>query len=209
MSILFDAWRRARGEDTEVTRALGAPAVGPARHGGFLPWFLCGVLLVIVAGLGAYLWRVHLGQGRPAGVQAALTGGAGVPASSPVPGPGPAQRKRVLAEKPLAAGPAAPPAAGSPAPAARGKRASGAVQADGEGTPAAASSTVPDSVRAALPPLTVTVHVWNPDPAARFVMVGGHVYHEGDDLGSGLKLVSITPDGEVVRFRGYLVTIGR
>jgi general secretion pathway protein B len=66
---------------------------------------------------------------------------------------------------------------------------------------------VPDAVRAALPPLVVAVHVWNPQPSARFIIVGGHVYHEGDRLAPRLRLVTITQSGLVVDFRGYLITL--
>ena len=65
MSILSDAWRRSRGEHDEVSRALGAPPV----HGGagsrhVLPWVLCGVLVVVLAGLGVYVWRVTAVGGK-------------------------------------------------------------------------------------------------------------------------------------------------
>ena len=69
------------------------------------------------------------------------------------------------------------------------------------------ADAVPDAVRAQLPALPVTVHVWNPRPAARFIMVNGHVYHEGDALPEGVRLVSITPNGVVVNFKGYLITV--
>jgi len=57
-------------------------------------------------------------------------------------------------------------------------------------------------VRAALPSFKVTVHVWNPTPSARFVVVNGNIYHEGQTLVPGVRLVKITRGGEVVRFRG-------
>lgn len=56
MSILFEAWRRARGEGQEVARALGAPPAVQASAGRLLPWILCVLLAALAAALGVYLW---------------------------------------------------------------------------------------------------------------------------------------------------------
>lgn len=216
MSILSDAWRRARGEHDEVARALGAPPLSGDRRGGrMLPWVVSALLVVVVIGLGVYVWRIGV-------VRAAIH------AQS-------AQRRAGAAEKPVAqASPGTVAAAGStrtghrhgssvrteraaarkaePAPdsAAHEPVAHQAPQqsrTDVARAAAPSSRTVPDAVRAALPSLPVTVHVWNPDPSSRFVIIRGHLYHQGDQLGSRLRLVTITQAGEIVDFRGYLITL--
>lgn len=204
MSILSDAWRRARGEEDAVTRALGAPPAQPgARRGHWLPWLLCCLLLAVVVGLGVYLWRSNLlthahpqqvpgvAAGKPAGAEAgAAQAGIGSAGGS-------------------SAGHAATTAVRTPV-----KASIAVVRAKAPATPAAhagnvaaAPGTAPEAVRAQLPPLAVTVHVWNPRPASRFIVVGGRIYHEGDELSPGLRLVSITQEGEIVNFRGYLITL--
>ena len=205
MSILSDAWRRARGEDDAVARALGAP---PPQQGGrrvhWLPWLLCCLLLIVVVGLSVYLWRTHRLTG--ASVQSASTATLKAPVR-PTAAAGQAGTR-------LTDGAQASPAASTVAHApvntspvsgkAAAPRTASVARATGA---AAASGTAPESVRAQLPELTVTVHVWNPQPASRFIVVNGHIYHEGDELPQGLRLVSITQDGEIVNFEGYLITL--
>lgn len=206
MSILSDAWRRARGEEEEVSRALGAPPPGgPGRGGHGLPWVLSAVLLIVVVGLGVYVWR--------AGASRGMSGAAGAPAvpagTVAAAAPASARARTVTRTLPAArtvAAAHAPDTAGQAGAAGKAvQQAGGAAPARGPDT--AARQGVPDAVRAALPPLPVTVHVWNPAPSARFIIVRGHLYREGEDLGSGVHLVAITESGEVVRFRGYLITL--
>lgn len=208
MSILSDAWRRARGESDEVSRALGAPPVGPGeRHGHLLPWMLCGVLLVMVVGLGVYLWRSRELAVRHSAKAAPLS----VPTHTVSSG---TTSKETVAHKTASAVVTPPSRTAKASMSTDGSQppnaAAGAAVASGEqmNQPVPASGSVPDSVRAALPPLAVTVHVWNPRPRSRFIVVGGHLFREGESLSPGLRLVSITENGEVVKFRGYLITLG-
>lgn len=204
MSILSDAWRRARGEDDAVTRALGAPPPQPGgRRVHWLPWLLCCLLLIVVVGLSVYLWRTHrlarasVQSGTTAAVKApvqpsAASGGTG----TELPGGSRASHAAsTAAHASVNTGPVSVRAAPEAATVAR------AVGA------ATVPETAPESVRAQLPALAVTVHVWNPHPASRFIVVNGQIYHEGDELMQGLRLVSITQDGEIVNFRGYLITL--
>ncbi len=207
MSILSDAWRRARGDEEAVMRALGAPSRTASGRAHWLPWALCGLLLVVVVGLSVYLWRTHL---SPPGKRSAAT--AAVTQAHPAASPGQTAPIRPsgaakLRRRAAAVSPAPANVSVASAKAAstedRGAAAGTVTQA---GSPGAADA-VPEAVRARLPALPVTVHVWNPRPAARFIMVDGHIYHEGDVLPKGLRLVSITPNGEVVNFEGYLITL--
>lgn len=213
MSILFDAWRRARGED-EVSRALGAPAPEP-RRGGALPWILFGALLVVVVGLGVYLWRVRRSPARPAtGGRSAVVSSAGraaraAGAASRQAGAGTRAHRKALSAPVGTSGLTQASQVGA-APATH-RTATDAHRPLVTASPSRASEprTVPDAVRAEMPTLDVTVHVWNPEPNARFIMVGGKIYHEGDALGAGMRLLKITRSGEIVRFRGYRIMLGR
>ncbi|MGH8427574.1 MAG: general secretion pathway protein GspB [Gammaproteobacteria bacterium] len=217
MSILFEAWRRARGADSRLAETLGAPpsAVAPRRP-SLVPWALCFVLAAIAVGLAVYLWRTHT---PPPTVSTETS----VPRSPPplsVAAKPQAQAAAVVQSR-VAASPLAAPALRTPGVAnavPAGEMASRTAPqtnvvaiapqplavASPETMPIAAA---PDDVRQALPQFTVTVHVWNEDPSARFVMVGGQVYRTGDQIAPDVKLVAITQDGEVVDFRGYRLAL--
>lgn len=62
---------------------------------------------------------------------------------------------------------------------------------------------LPLNVRRELPALDLTIHVFSADPAARFVLVNGERYVEGDQLAPGVNLVSILREGAVVDFRDH------
>ncbi|HET6603347.1 MAG TPA: general secretion pathway protein GspB [Xanthomonadaceae bacterium] len=56
--------------------------------------------------------------------------------------------------------------------------------------------------RAALPPLSITMHVYAQVPARRFVLIDGRRRSEGDRLAEGLVLEQIRRDGAVLNLRG-------
>lgn len=64
-------------------------------------------------------------------------------------------------------------------------------------------NAAPDAIRTAFPSLDVVVHVWNADPASRFIVIGAQQYHAGDEIAPGVRLRKITRNGEIVGFRGY------
>ena len=253
MSILFEAWRRARGSDSRLAETLGAPPAAPLRRPAILPWVLCFLFAAVAAGLGVYLWRVSSGSG---GRVSARTPSSVAPAH-----PLAAADTRALRDV-NASAPAKPEAhgdtnsgasgdagAGSPAsptadanaadlhaaarvvqarPATTVARSAGAGAAAREPQPGASGVTerssagtattvaaagtgagaVPDGVREALPSFNVTVHVWNEDPSRRFIVVDGKFLHTGDEIVPGVRLASITRDGEIVEFRGYRIELG-
>jgi len=61
---------------------------------------------------------------------------------------------------------------------------------------------LPSSIRSKVPDLSLTVHVYAPEPSSRFVIVGRRKHREGDALASGLKLEAIVPDGIVLDYEG-------
>jgi len=58
----------------------------------------------------------------------------------------------------------------------------------------------PDS-RKALPPLKLSMHMWNSDPSQRFVILDGNRVREGDRIGDAV-VTAITSDGVVLDWNG-------
>lgn len=56
--------------------------------------------------------------------------------------------------------------------------------------------------REGLPPLRLSMHVYDEDPAARFVLIDGHRLREGDTVAEGLVVDTIRPDGVALDRRG-------
>lgn len=56
--------------------------------------------------------------------------------------------------------------------------------------------------RALLPPLRVSMHVYDPDPMRRFVLIDGRRLREGEALTPELRLVAIERDGLRFDWRG-------
>ena len=55
--------------------------------------------------------------------------------------------------------------------------------------------------RKALPPLKLSMHMWNDDPAQRFVILDGNRLREGDRIGDAV-VTAITVDGVVLDWNG-------
>ena len=66
--------------------------------------------------------------------------------------------------------------------------------------PQTLSDLSPDE-RKALPPLKISMHLWNPDPAQRFVIIDGNRLREGDRVGDAV-LTAIVADGVVLDWNG-------
>lgn len=64
---------------------------------------------------------------------------------------------------------------------------------------------MPADYRGAFPELRVDVHVYDDDPARRWVMVNGHKAAEGSTLTEGPTVARISPEGIVFDFRGRSV----
>jgi general secretion pathway protein B len=104
---------------------------------------------------------------------------------------------------PGAYGPGTPAgAAGPSAPAARGP---GSAQTSG----VPSRDDLVAAGQAGIPEANVSLHVYDRNPAARFVFVNGQRAREGDVLANGLRVDEIRSDGAVLSFRGarFLVPI--
>jgi general secretion pathway protein B len=60
--------------------------------------------------------------------------------------------------------------------------------------------------RKALPPLKMSMHLWNDDPAQRFVIIDGDRLHEGDRVGEAV-VASIVADGVLLDWDGRLLKL--
>lgn len=68
---------------------------------------------------------------------------------------------------------------------------------------------LPAAVRERIPAYAINVHVYNDDPARRFVLIGGERYGEGSTLDGGHRLLQIAPRGLVIDVDGQKVLIQR
>ncbi len=55
--------------------------------------------------------------------------------------------------------------------------------------------------RRGLPPLKLSMHMWNDDPTQRFVILDGNRLHEGDRLGETI-VTAITTQGVIIDWNG-------
>ena len=56
--------------------------------------------------------------------------------------------------------------------------------------------------REGLPPLRLSMHVYDPDPSARFVLIDGKRYRQGDAIAQGVVVDTIRVDGAAISWRG-------
>ncbi|MEO5560275.1 MAG: general secretion pathway protein GspB [Dokdonella sp.] len=68
---------------------------------------------------------------------------------------------------------------------------------------------LPYAMRKDLPDLALTMHVYADDPHKRFVVIKGDRHVEGDDIGGGVILYGIRPDGIVLEVNGKRFTYPR
>jgi general secretion pathway protein B len=61
-------------------------------------------------------------------------------------------------------------------------------------------------LRKALPPLQLSMHMWNPDPAKRFVILDGERHVEGDSIGP-MRIRRIDADGVLFDWQGRAVRL--
>ena len=134
---------------------------------------------------------------RPA--QAAPAHSEMAPQRKPQPNPElPARAKPQTDGPPRNADAAAPGRTTAPAP----ERPVDAADAAGEQT-VISMAELPLSVRQGLPPMTVSVHAYSANPAARMVGIDNRILREGETVVPGLKLEQITPDGMIFSYKEY------
>lgn len=81
------------------------------------------------------------------------------------------------------------------------------IQLAAAGEVAVPLAEMPADYRASFPAFRVDVHVWNEDPALRFVMLNGRRYREGDVTQEGPRLLAIVANGMDFEHRGTRVRL--
>lgn len=66
---------------------------------------------------------------------------------------------------------------------------------------------MPAAYRSQFPAITLDIHVYDADPARRWIMVNGQRYRESDTLPAGPRLAQITADGAVFDYHGAEVLL--
>ncbi len=214
MSYILDALRRAeaereRGTVPSIHAQQFALVPGEDEAGGrpkALLWVIAGLAAALLAALA---WNV-LGRDATRAVAPAQAPPSAIPAAEP---------SAALPAPPMPASsnrPAAPTMAASPAPlpvanAARSVRKPAGKAAAPAASAGAASSAsrvatlreLPDEIRKTLPNVTVSGSTYSNDSANRMLMINGQIFHEGDEVASGLVLQQIKPRSAVFAYKGY------
>ncbi len=208
MSLILEALRKSEAErrrDSAPGIDLELPPPVPAAMRGAPRWpwpALAGALVLALPALWVGLRRtppVDAATGTMA-AQAAIPAG---PAMADMPrvvprslasAPSTTMTAEPAATRPVAIRDATPAPAAPPAPAP-------APPATPRATTAPAADEVPDIAATALPPVKLSMHMWDADPARRFVILDGQRMAEGDRSG-GLTVVAIDRRGVVIERDG-------
>ncbi|MCT7654587.1 general secretion pathway protein GspB [Oceanimonas sp. NS1] len=214
MSYILDALkqseRRRNGQAPETGPAILAevpPPPSPPFYRRRLPWLLLILLLALPAGYGLGRFGVPWLVGPPS---------APAPASQVTPSTAPVisgtHAPRILVEAPSAiqlhdsnTEPSAHHGVVAPPPAAANATPESAHE---PGVPNLRALSA--GIRARLPALTLSVHIYSPDPAARRAKINGQMLREGDHT-NGLTVSSITAEGVILDFEGnefHLYSVG-
>ena len=217
MSFILDALKKSENaRQRQAGPALFEVRVTPPRRG--LPIWAIVIGLLLLTNGAVLTWmllrRPAVRTPVPATVRAA-TGAAAAAATPPAAvepsvltpvsvAPASPAGTGVVAVKPAAAAPVAAslapgsPAAADLAPAVQPPPA--ATQAAAGGLPLYAQFAAGPGAQ--LPVLHLDLHVYDPDPSKRFVMINMHKLHQGDSLTDGVTVVQIRPDGVVLSYQG-------
>lgn len=123
-------------------------------------------------------------------------------ASEPAPAPAPpAPPRKKATGNPVSTDPARPSNSASRERREDSKTAAGPTVTIGP-EPPPLLDTLPAAARRGLPELNLDIHVYSPKPGARFVVINGRRYREGDPVEKGAVLESVTPGGAVLRQGG-------
>jgi general secretion pathway protein B len=206
MSFILDALKKSESE----RHRAAVPGLAPTtivRRESRLP-----VVLAVVAALllvnGAILYFLLRRDGTPAPAATPAAATAGTTASAPAKS-SPARLSAPV--RPLGAEPAAGENAREarealePPPLERAPRL--AARELPERAPQGATSELPPGLAAlpqpaGLPPLRIDLHVYTSDVGARFAVINGHRYKEGEILAEGPRVETITPEGVVLALHG-------
>lgn len=218
MSLILEALRkseaeRRRGQAPDV--AVELPPVAPAasRHSPAWLWPVLTVVVLLLA-LGAWLATHPSVPTRDADTIAAAADTDAQP-SHPVarapslapPAPRVVARAPSTASIPPPTRPAPPaPVATAPVPRPLTPPARIVAPIPAPPPPRAAANEVPDIASTGLPPVKLSMHMWNEDPARRFVILDGKRMGEGDRI-NGISVLAIDHKGVVIERNGQRARI--
>ena len=210
MSLILEALRKSEAErrrDTTPGIDLELPPPVPAARHSALRWpwpVLAGTLVLALLGLWAGLHRTTPVEAATGTMTTPVTPTAGptvvdmprvVPRTAPpTPTATATANPAPVATAPIAFRDASPPPAAPPTPLP-------APPVMPRATAAPAADEVPDIAATALPPVKLSMHMWDADPARRFVILDGQRLAEGDRSG-GLTVVAIDRRGVVIERDG-------
>lgn len=201
MSMILDALRKADSErERGAVPGLHAQPVSPPSIDAAPPararpwhWIAIGVLAVLLVSLAGYFVGREV---QPPAANAAIEK---PPVAAALPSP--------PAVLPPESSKPEPVAQAAPWPAPETRSAPANPQPAPDAAPAEAvvyaREQLPDSVRAALPPLTFGGSMYSSNPVNRSLVVNGGLYRENDQVAADLVLEQIKPKAAVFRFRGY------
>ncbi len=61
---------------------------------------------------------------------------------------------------------------------------------------------MPPEMQRAIPPMTVTIHVYSPQESQRILFINNREYHKGNLIEGGARVEAIVPDGVVLSYQG-------
>lgn len=215
MSLILEALRkseaeRRRGEMPDLRAELPPPAAAsraPLRR--VLPW----IAVALAAGMALLFGLRPLSRdATPAAPTKAVATTTPAPSESVRLQPRaaiaqPSSAPRVAEREPPQPPPVPPAATPIPEPASPSAPAAEVApppvpSADAE----TAVNALPADLRKALPPLQLSMHMWDPDPAKRFVILDGERHVEGDSVGP-MRIRRIDADGVLFDWQGRLVRL--
>jgi len=195
MSFILDALRKSENERQRNQPPSAVIGQGPIVRNASRFWLpLVALLVGINLALLLVMWVMS--NGEPAPPQAApQTAAPAEPADRTLP--------RETRPAPVYTPPpqVGTDALATPAPAATSSVTAPAPAADEPNLPTLEELLLANAIT--LPPLKMDIHVYSDTPAERFVFINMNRYNEGQMLGEGPLLVSITPSGIVLRHQGY------
>lgn len=195
MSYILDALRKAERERHlgQPPSLTAPPLAAETRRRRLGPWLGVGLGL----GLNAALLAFFLTRTQPVAPP--------VTATTPSTAPAPATSRKEPADKPIPE--LSPPTIPRPS---RGRREEpsrpsltpGSVSLAPTPEPVPSLETLSAGARRGIPALNLDIHVHSADPDKRFVVINGRRYREGEQLGEGPVLETVTRDGAILRQGG-------
>lgn len=207
MSFILDALKKSESERHRHSGPvlMDVRIAPPRRRLPAWAWIIVAVLVVNLLVLAWLLWFAPERRSPQVVAPAAAAVPAATPAAAPPVGAPPAAVQAV--PLPAPATPLPDPSLPAAAPAIAAPPAAVAPAATPQPAPVINIAALPRyqdlaSAGVALPALRLNLHVHDPVPGNRFVLLNGTRVREGETLPDGLKVLQIVPSGVALEWRG-------